>query len=165
MNIIKTQNNKLRKLHDHRSKSNFTLLCFDHPSIILTMFKVLNEPNVHGHVYRLFFDILGPYYLVLVLYVRSFGLWYWRLATTLLCFDHPSIILTCYASNQKILFLYFYLLYYILDYVNQVSTCSSCVYYDHLFILPHILRSLIASITYTLRVVTTRQQMTGTLTY
>ena len=38
--------------------------------------------------------------------------------------------------NQKILFLYFYWLYYILDYVNQVSTCSFYVYYDHLFMLP-----------------------------
>jgi hypothetical protein len=74
MNIIKTQSNKLRKLH----KSNITLL-------------------------------------------RS---------------DHPSIILTCYACNQKILFLYFYWLYYKLDYVNQASACSSCVYYDHLFMLP-----------------------------
>jgi hypothetical protein len=78
MNFIKTPSNKLRKLHDHRSKSNITLLRF----------------------------------------------------------DHPSIILTCYACNQKILFLYFYWLYYKLDYVNQASACSSCVYYDHLFMLP-----------------------------
>jgi len=57
---------------------------------------------------------------------------------SLLRFDHPSIILICYACNQKILFQYFYWLYCILDYVNQVSTCSSCVYYDHFFILPRL---------------------------
>ena len=64
------------------------------------MFKVLNEPNVHGHVYRLFFDILGPYYLVLVLYVRSFGLWYWRLATCLFCYTQLCLCTLPYLCSM-----------------------------------------------------------------
>jgi hypothetical protein len=62
--------------------------------------NVLNEPNVHGHVYRLFSDILGPYYLVLVLYVRSFGLRYCRLATRLLCYTQLCLCTLPYLCSM-----------------------------------------------------------------